>query len=51
MVSWATYPAVDPRRPAGLSSIVVGRELRRRLGFKGVTISDSLGAGALARYG
>jgi beta-N-acetylhexosaminidase len=51
MVSWARYPALDPNRPAGLSPIVVQGELRRRLGFAGVTITDDLGAGALAAYG
>jgi len=51
MVSWARYPAVDPSRPAGLSSTVVQGELRTRLGFKGVTVTDALGAGALRAYG
>jgi beta-N-acetylhexosaminidase len=51
MVSWARYPALDARRPAGLSSIVVGRELRRRLKFTGVTVTDALEAGALRAYG
>lgn len=51
MVSWAIYPALDPHRPAGLSSTVVGGELRSRLGFKGVTITDALEAGALRAYG
>jgi len=51
MVSWATYPTLDPLRPAGLSAIVIGGELRGRLGFRGVTITDGLGAGALAAYG
>jgi beta-N-acetylhexosaminidase len=51
MVSWATYPALDPTRPAGLSPIVIQGELRGRLGFRGVTITDGLGAGALAPYG
>ncbi len=51
MVSWATYPALDPSRPAGLSPLVIGGELRGRLGFTGVTVSDSLAAGALALYG
>jgi beta-N-acetylhexosaminidase len=50
MVSWAVYPALSPR-PAGFSSIVVVRELRDRLGFKGVTITDALNAGALEAYG
>jgi beta-N-acetylhexosaminidase len=51
MVSWAVYPALDPGRPAGLSPAVVGGELRQRLGFKGVTITDALEAGALRAYG
>jgi beta-N-acetylhexosaminidase len=51
MVSWATYPALDPRRPAGLSRTVVQQELRRRLGFAGVTVTDALGAGALGAFG
>jgi len=51
MVSWAVYPALDPSRPAGLSPAIVGGELRRRLGFRGVTITDALEAGALRAYG
>ena len=51
MVSWATYPALDPHHPAGLSSTIVQKELRQRLGFKGVTITDALEAGALRAYG
>jgi beta-N-acetylhexosaminidase len=51
MVSWAIYPALDPRRPAGLSAAIVGGELRQRLGFTGVTITDALEAGALNAYG
>ena len=51
MVSWAVYPSLDPKRPAGLSPIVVGRELRTRLGFTGVTITDALEAGALKAFG
>jgi len=51
MVSWAVYPALDPGVPAGLSAKVVGGELRQRLGFAGVTITDALEAGALQAYG
>jgi beta-N-acetylhexosaminidase len=51
MVSWAVYPALDSRRPAGLSSPIINGELRTRLGFKGVTITDALGAGALGPFG
>ncbi len=51
MVSWAVYPALAPGRPAGLSPAIVGGELRRRLGFSGVTITDALEAGALRPFG
>ena len=51
MLSWAVYPALDPRMPAGFSATVIGNELRSRLRFRGVTITDSLGAGAVARFG
>ena len=51
MMSWAVYPALDPNHPAGMSSAVVQNELRGRIGFKGVTITDALEAGALQAYG
>ena len=51
MVSWAVYPALDAKFPAGLSSTVVQGELRKRLGFAGVTITDALEAGALRSFG
>jgi beta-N-acetylhexosaminidase len=51
MTSWAIYPALDPRRPAGLSPAVIGGELRGRLGFRGVTITDGIDAGAVTPYG
>jgi beta-N-acetylhexosaminidase len=51
MASWAVYPSLDGSRPAGLSSVVVQGELRRRLGYHGVTITDSLKAKALLAFG
>jgi len=51
LVSWAIYPALDPARPAGLSPTIVGGELRQRLRFTGVTITDALEAGALQPFG
>jgi beta-N-acetylhexosaminidase len=51
MLSWAVYPALDATRPAGLSPIVVGSELRGRLQFHGVTITDALEANSLRAYG
>ncbi|HSL94998.1 MAG TPA: glycoside hydrolase family 3 N-terminal domain-containing protein [Thermoleophilia bacterium] len=50
MASWAVYPALDDR-PAGLSPVVIGEELRGRLGFTGVTVTDSLGVAGLRGYG
>jgi beta-N-acetylhexosaminidase len=51
MLSWAVYPALAPGRPAGLSRVIVGGELRQRLGFDGVTVTDALEAGALKKFG
>jgi beta-N-acetylhexosaminidase len=51
MVSWAVYSHLDAAHPAGLSSTVVQGELRGRLGFTGVTITDAIGAGALSALG
>jgi beta-N-acetylhexosaminidase len=51
MVSWARYPALDTKNPAGLSSTIIQGELRKRLGFAGVTITDGLEAGALQNFG
>jgi beta-N-acetylhexosaminidase len=47
MISTAIYPALDPsRRPAAFSSRIATGLLRRSLGFRGVTITDSLTAPA-----
>ena len=51
MASWAIYPALDKKFPAGLSSTIVHGELRNRLQFAGVTITDALEAGALKNFG
>jgi beta-N-acetylhexosaminidase len=51
MASWAVYPALDPDRPAGLSSKIIQGELRDRLGFRGVTMTDALEAKALRDFG
>lgn len=47
MVSNAAYPALGVREPAVLSRAVIEDELRRRVGFRGVVISDSLEARAV----
>lgn len=51
MLSWAVYPALDASLPAGLSPTVIQNELRGRVGFYGVTISDAIEAGALNAFG
>ena len=50
MVSTALYPALDSR-PALFSRRIATGELRDRLGFKGVSISDDLDTPAAARLG
>jgi beta-N-acetylhexosaminidase len=51
MVSWAAYPSLGSSAPAAMSPAIVQGELRARLHFQGVTITDAIGAGALASYG
>ena len=51
MVSWAVYPHLGSAAPAGMSPAIVQGELRGRLHFQGVTITDAIGARALASYG
>ncbi len=48
MMSSAAYPALGSRAPAVLSPQVVTGELRERLGFEGVVISDDLLAPGVA---
>ncbi|MEW2521530.1 glycoside hydrolase family 3 N-terminal domain-containing protein [Actinacidiphila alni] len=48
MLSWAVYPALDASHPAGLSATIVQQELRGRLGFTGVTVTDALEAHAIS---
>ncbi len=50
MVGLATYPAFSSR-PAAFSRSVATGELRRRLGFDGVSITDGLGAKAAQDFG
>ncbi|MEV4560125.1 glycoside hydrolase family 3 N-terminal domain-containing protein [Kitasatospora sp. NPDC049285] len=51
MLSWAIYPALHPGVPAGMSSVAIQDELRGRLHFTGVTITDAIEAQALAPVG
>jgi beta-N-acetylhexosaminidase len=49
MSSWAVYPSLDDM-PAGLSPAIVRGELRDRLDYRGVTMTDALEAGALDSF-
>jgi beta-N-acetylhexosaminidase len=50
MLSTAIYPKLDgSKRPAAFSSTIVNGLLRKKLGFKGVTVTDSLTAPAATR--
>jgi beta-N-acetylhexosaminidase len=51
MTSTADYPALDPDRPAVFSRRILVDELRERVGFTGVTITDSLGVRSATRLG
>jgi beta-N-acetylhexosaminidase len=48
MLSHVVFTAIDPDRPASLSPTVVRGELRGRLGFRGLAITDDLGMRALS---
>jgi len=50
MLSHIHYPRLDPRWPASLSPAIARDLLRRRLGFNGVTVTDDLDMGAIARH-
>jgi beta-N-acetylhexosaminidase len=50
MLSTAIYPALSDR-PAALSREIATGELRDRLGFAGVSITDSLGGAAAQAFG
>jgi beta-N-acetylhexosaminidase len=51
MLATAVYPALDPRTPAALSRAIATGELRGRLGFRGVSVTDALDTPALAPVG
>ena len=46
MIALATYTRIDPHHLAAFSTRVIGGLLRRQLHFKGVVVSDDLGAAA-----
>ncbi len=50
MLSTAIYPAYSPK-PAAFARPLATRELRARLGFRGVSITDALGTVSAADFG
>ena len=46
MVGHARYPALDPDRIASQSQPIIGELLRKRMGFRGVVVTDSMEARA-----
>jgi beta-N-acetylhexosaminidase len=50
MLSTAIYPALSPR-PAAFARPIATGELRRRLGFRGVSITDALESAAVRDFG
>ncbi len=50
MVGTAIYPAFG-RKPAAFEKKIVTGELRRRLGYRGVTVTDALGTVAARAFG
>jgi beta-N-acetylhexosaminidase len=50
MLSTAIYPALSPR-PAAFSRAIASGELRTRLGFRGVTVTDALDTVAVRAFG
>ncbi|MEN9657443.1 MAG: hypothetical protein RL571_908 [Pseudomonadota bacterium] len=49
MTSHICYPQIDPEYPATLSRAILQDVLRKKLGFKGIVISDSMNMGAIRR--
>ena len=51
MVSHAAYPLTkEKKRPASVSSFWVGDVLRRRIGYRGMVLSDDLEMGGVANF-
>ena len=50
MTAHILYPTWDPARPATLSSEIIERVIRGRIGFEGVLVTDDLAMRALSGY-
>lgn len=52
MVAHILFPLIDPDAPASLSKVIIGEQLRGKLGYDGVVITDDMTMGAIAKnYG
>lgn len=49
MVAHILFPKIDPDAPASFSKVIIGQQLRGKLGFNGVVITDSMAMGAIAK--
>ncbi|MBW5444772.1 beta-N-acetylhexosaminidase [Cohnella sp. CFH 77786] len=52
MAAHILFPIIDPDAPASFSKVIIGDQLRGKLGFEGVVITDDLTMGAIVKnYG
>lgn len=49
MVAHILYPKIDPDKPASLSHIIIGEQLRGEMGYQGLVITDDLTMGAIIK--
>ena len=49
MVAHILYPKLDPDKPASLSQVIIGQQLRGQMGYEGVVITDDLTMGAIIK--
>ncbi|WP_217596858.1 beta-N-acetylhexosaminidase [Cohnella sp. GbtcB17] len=50
MVAHILFPEIDPDAPASFSKVIIGDQLRGKLGYKGVVITDDMTMGAIAKH-
>jgi beta-N-acetylhexosaminidase len=50
MLSHISYKRIDPDWPASLSAVIAGDLLRKKMGYRGVVMTDDLDMGAIKRH-
>ncbi len=50
MVTHIKYPAYDQENPASISPVIIEDLLRKKLGYKGIVVTDDLEMGAVNKY-